>query len=449
MTRDLTKGSIFNNLIIFAIPYLIACFLQTFYGMADLFIAGRLYDASVISAVSIGSQVMHMITVVIAGLAMGSTVKVSMAMGAREDKDIKKAIGNTAGIFIIFAFILTIISLLGMDFILSMLQTPEKSLLEAKKYLFVCCLGIPFIVAYNVVSSIFRGLGDTKTPMIFVFIAGIINIGLDFILMGIFNMGAMGAAFATVLAQTISVILSILSLKKIRLLSNMKKEDFRFDKGIVNSIIHVGVPVSLQDGIIQVAFLIITAIANSRGLVASASVGIVEKIISFLFLVPSAMLSSISAIAAQNRGAGFHDRGRKTLYYGMIVGMVYGLIVSLACIVFATPILRAFSSQDEAVVVEGVSYLKSYVFDVVFASFHFCFSGYFCAYSKSGISFLHNILSAVLVRIPGAYLASVYFTDSLFYMGLAAPLGSIFSTLICITAYAICLKKWKNDSKIF
>lgn len=432
MKNDLTQGSVAKNLVRFSIPYLLSCFLQTFYGLTDLFVTGQFNGAAVISAVSIGSQVLHMLTVVIVGLAMGSTVLISNAVGAKKQKRAAEAIGNTVSLFLILSVAATGLLILSADGILRLISTPGESVEEAKKYLLICFAGLPFIMAYNVISSIFRGMGDSKSPMYFVAIAGVINIVLDVLLIGGFGMGAAGAAAATVLAQLCSVLFALFTIRKRDMGLGLCRQDFRFRKEILSRLLKVGVPVACQDGFIQVSFLIITAIANSRGVDTAAAVGIVEKIISFLFLVPSAMLSSISAIAAQNAGAGLHRRGRQTLYYGVGIGVAFGMAVAVLC-QFASPaILRIFARQEEMVVLLGSQYLRSYVFDCVFAAVHFCYSGYFCAYGKSGYSFLQNVLSVVLVRVPGVYLASKWFPHTLFPMGMAAPLGSLLSALICV-----------------
>lgn len=331
MQRDLTKGSIFHNVIYFAIPYLISCFLQTFYGLADLFITGQFNGAATVTAVSVGSQIMHMITVIIVGLAMGTTVTVGMCIGEKNREKASDYIGNSIIIFSVMSIILTILTIVFSGKILILLSTPAQAIAETEKYIIVCFAGIPFITGYNVISSIFRGMGDTKSPLIFVGIAGILNIIGDYILIGALNMGALGAAVATVSSQACSVIIAVVILLKRGNLVHITMDSLKLKKEYVKKILIIGTPISFQDGLIQVSFLVITAIANSRGVDVAAAVGIVEKIISFLFLVPSAMLSTVSAIAAQNAGAGSHERAKSTLYYGIRICIVYGIITIIVC----------------------------------------------------------------------------------------------------------------------
>ncbi len=440
MQNNLTKGSVFKNLIVFSLPYLLSSFLQTFYGMADLFIVGQYNGADSSSAVSIGSQVMHMVTLVIVGLAMGSTVMISQSVGAGNDKRAARAIGNTVTIFLIVSLVMTAALLFFCDGIVSVMSTPDKAIAQTKTYLMICFGGIPFITAYNIISCILRGLGDSKSPMYFVAVACVFNVLIDFVLIGHFEMGAAGAALGTVISQAISVFVAITILSKKNLNVKLSLEDFVLDKDTLLYILKVGIPVSVQDLFIQISFIIITIIANKRGLIVSASVGIVEKIISFLFLIPSAMLASVSAIAAQNVGAGEHVRAKQTLKYGIIISFSCGIIFSIIC-QFASPFIVDLFTDDAEVVRMGAQYLRSYAFDCALAAIHFCFSGYFCAYGRSGYSFIHNLTSAVLVRIPGAYFASKYFTQTLYPMGWAAPAGSLFSAVICIIFYMRMNKK--------
>ena len=435
MQKDLTRGNLFGKMMQFAVPYLIACFLQTFYGMADLFITGQFNGAAAVSAVAVGSQVMHMLTVVIVGLAMGTTVCISRSVGAGAKKQAAGFIGNSAVLFSIFAALLTVVLLLGTNGILKLLAVPPEALAQARQYLIICFIGVPFITAYNVVSSIFRGLGDTKSPMVFVAVAGLINVGFDYILIGPMGMGAAGAAIATVGSQAFSVFIALLYLLKGKEAMQLGRRDFIPDGQYMGQLLGIGVPVAFQEGLIQVSFLVITAIANSRGVNVAAAVGIVEKIISFLFLVPSSMLSTVSAVAAQNAGAGLHDRGRQALKYGIAVCVSVGLAVFIICQFASEAIVGLFVTSEPEVVRLGGQYLRSYSLDCAIAGIQFCFSGYFSAYGRSQYSFIHNIISILLVRIPGAYLASVLYPDTLYPMGLAAPMGSLLSSVICIFLY--------------
>lgn len=447
MQKDLTQGYLFGKMMQFAVPYLIASFLQTFYGMADLFIAGQFNGAATVSAVAVGSQVMHMLTVVIVGLAMGTTVCISRSIGAGSQRQAAGFIGNSAALFTGFAAVLTMVLLVFTNGILRILAVPPEALEQAKYYLVICFIGVPFITAYNVISSIFRGLGDTKSPMIFVAIAGLINVGFDYLLIGPLGMGAAGAAIATVGSQAVSVFLALIFLIKGNSTLSVQKSDFVPNGQYMGQLLGIGVPVAFQEGLIQVSFLVITAIANSRGVDVAAAVGIVEKIISFLFLVPSSMLSTVSAVTAQNAGAGKHERGRLALRYGITVCVVVGAVIFVVCQFASESIVSVFVRNEPDVIRLGGQYLCSYSLDCAIAGIQFCFSGYFSAYGKSLYSFFHNITSIVLVRIPGAYLASIFFPQTLYPMGLAAPMGSLLSSVICFFLYKSLTSKMKREEE--
>ena len=440
MERNLTEGSVFKNILYFSLPYFLSYFLQTLYSMADLFRIGQFGSVADITSVSIGGQVMHMITVMIVGLAMGTTVTISQSIGANDKKSAALFTGNTVTLFLTVSIIATAVLLFFVKPIVSIMSTPKEAINGTVNYLAICFAGIPFITSYNIISSIFRGMGDSKSPMYFIAISCFANIVLDYIFMGFFNMGPAGAALGTTLSQTISVIVSLIFILKKDTGINLKKSDFKPAKKITGKILNIGVPVALQDGFIQIAFIVITVIANMRGLNDAAAVGIVEKIIGIIFLVPSSMLSSVSAIAAQNFGAKKYDHAKKTLFYAIYICVIFGTVVSVITQFFPEKIVGIFS-PDKTVRLFGSMYLKSYVWDCIFAGIHFCFSGYFCAMGKSSISFLHNVLSVILVRIPVSYLMSKMFAHTLFPMGLAAPLGSILSVIICVIAYFIVSKK--------
>lgn len=449
MHADLTQGSMLKNLVRFSLPYLLSCFLQTFYGLADLFITGQFNGADTITAVSVGSQITHMLTVVIVGLAMGTTVKIGHGIGAKRQDQVSGTVGNTVTLFAVSAVLIMLILILCLDGIVAAVSTPAEAVEQTREYLMVCFIGVPFITAYNVISSIFRGMGDSRTPMYFVAAAGVMNIILDYILIGPFAMGALGAALATVIAQGCSVAMALTAMLRMKPGFKITAGDFLPNRETMKGILHVGIPVAAQDGFIQISFLVITAIANGRGVNVAAAVGIVEKIISFFFLVPSAMLSSISAIASQNAGAGKHGQAVKVLCCGIGASVGFGVAAALSCQFGAEALIRLFAEEEPEVIRFGVQYLKAYSFDCIAAGIHFCFSGYFCAYGKSVFSFVHNLLSVLLVRIPGAWLASLYYPENLYPMGWAAPLGSLLSAVMCVLFFMVLQKKNKGCREHF
>lgn len=443
MERNLTTGSVLKNILYFSLPYLLSYFLQTLYGMADLFIVGQFSGVASTTAVSVGSQVMHMITVMLVGLAMGTTVTIGQAVGAGNREKASKTVGNTVVLFMVLSVVLMAVLLFFVKPIVALMSTPEEAVAGTVSYLTICFIGIPCITAYNIISSIFRGLGDSKSPMYFIAIACAANIGLDYLFMGAFQMGPAGAALGTTLAQALSVVIALIMILKRKMIT-VTKTDFVPQGAAMGQIARIGIPIALQDGLIQVAFIVITIIANRRGLSDAAAVGIVEKIISFLFLVPSSMLSTVSALGAQNIGAGKPERAIQTLRYSIMITVGFGVIISVIIQFAAAPVVGLFTT-DAAVVVLGTQYIRGYIWDCIFAGIHFSFSGYFCACGRSELSFIHNITAIVLVRVPGVYLTSKMFPDTLFPMGLATAAGSLTSAVICLIAYSYLRRRQKKD----
>jgi len=426
-----------RNIVNFSLPYLLSYFMQILYGMADLFIIGQYCGVPSITAVSIGSQVMHMLTVIIIGLAMGTTVVVGQAIGANNTRKASLAVGNTITLFLCFSVFLTIVLLAGTRGIVDLIETPREAVEGTVNYLLICFVGIPFIVAYNIIASIFRGLGDSKSPMYFIAIACVANIFFDILFIGFMGLDASGAALGTTLSQTLSVIISLVVIRRRRSF-NVLSQDLKPRQEAMGALLKIGIPVALQDGFIQVAFIIITVIANMRGLTDAAAVGIVEKLIGALFLVPSSMLSAVSAIGAQNIGAGKPKRAERTLWHAMGIALGYGLIISVIMQLIGDEVIAVFT-DDLGVIKSGGEYVRSYIWDTCVAGIHFCFTGFFCAWGFSIISFIHNVTS-ILFRVPLCYLFSINNPDNLYPMGIATPIGSFASVLVCI-GFFIWLKR--------
>lgn len=440
--RDLTTGNILKNIIFFSLPFLLSYFLQTLYSLADLFIIGRYCEVDGIDAVSIGGQVMHVLTVMIVGLAMGATVLIGKAVGGKKTGQRNILIGNTASLFLLLSVVLTIILFCGTSAVVSLLETPAEAVTGTEDYLRICFAGIPFITAYNIISSVYRGMGDSKSPMYFVAIACVFNILFDLLFVGHLQMGPSGAALGTVLAQVISVILVVGYTRSQQTIDGIERAHFKIRRVVARKILRIGLPVCAQDLFIQISFILITIFCNRRGLDDSAAACIVEKFIGVLFLIPSSLLSSVSTLCAQNLGAGKPERAHKTLFYAIGIAAGAGFVFSLI-VQFCSDSCVGLFTTDSHVIALGSGYLRSYVWDCMFAGVHFSCTGFFCAYGRSEISFIHNILSIILARIPLAYYASVTYADTLYPMGWAAPIGSFISIVVCVIAY-----QWMKRKKI-
>ena len=441
-SKNLTEGSITGNIMSFLLPYMLAYFLQILYGLADLFVIGRYCGVESTTAVSNGAQVMHFLTCIIVGLAMGSTVKIAHAVGAKDKARTALVIGNTAAIFLVLSIILALVCFLLRNGIVAVIDTPPEAWQGSIDYLTICFLGIPFIMAFNVIASIFRGLGDSKSPMYFVAVACGINIFLDFLFIGFMGWGASGAALGTTLSQMFSVVVLLVVISRRRDVFDIHKQHFLPHRKTMKGILNVGFPIAMQDGFVQVGFLAITAIANSRGVYDAGAVGIVEKFIGLVFLLPSAMVSTVSAICSQNIGAGKVDRALNSLRQAILITCCYGVLMTVVWLLLPEVAVSIFS-DDPIVIKKGAVYLQGYVFDCFCAGIHFCFTGFFVACGYSVIPFVYNFLSVLLIRIPFAYFSSKWYPDTLFQMGLTTCLGSIFSVVICVVVYRWLVKHQK------
>lgn len=448
MGQDLTQGSVVKNLLAFSLPYLLSYLLQKLYGIADLFIIGQFEGVAETTAVSVGAQIMHMLTVMIVGLSMGATVCIGQAVGGKDRKRTAVSIGNTVTFFLGLSLLLTAVLFALRWQIVAAMSTPTQAVEGTVAYLTICFIGIPFITAYNIISAIFRSIGDSKSPMHFIFVACVTNIGLDYLFMGGLHLGPVGAALGTTISQIVSVLLALTVIAKRRSGIVITRKDLKLRWNVMGQILRVGIPVAVQDGLIQIAFIVITVIVNRRGLADAAAVGIVEKFIGFLFLVPSALEAAIAVLAAQNIGAGRQKRAKTTLRYAVRISLVYGIMAALVMQLLSAQTVALFVNATEEngadVIHLGGGYLRGYAWDCIFAGIHFCFSGYFCACGKAWCSFLHNIISVFLVRIPGAYLTSKLFADTLFPMGLVTAVGSLVSVIICLGFYAAFQRKEKR-----
>lgn len=427
---DLTQGSVLKVLLRFAMPFLIANVLQALYGGADLFVVGQYDDAASVAGVAIGSQVMQTITGIILGLTTGTTILIAMGTGAKDDRKVAATIGTSVYFFTVTGIILTLVMVLFHRPIAALMHTPEEAMADTLHYILICSAGIPFIMGYNVVCGILRGLGDSKSPLYFVGLACIINIGADFLLVGGFGMRAAGAAIATVLSQGISFLTALWFLHRRGFHFEFTRRDIRFHKNLSRRIVTLGAPIALQDALINVSFLIITVIVNQMGVIASASLGVVEKIIIFAMLPPTAMAAAVATMTAQNYGAGLIQRMSRCLYSGIGISLVFGVSV---CVYsqFLPETLTGIFTNDPAVIEMAAGYLRGYSIDCVMVSFVFCINSYFSGQGNSWFPMIHSMIATFLFRIPLSYLCGQLDPTDLVLMGYAPPLSTLVSLLIC------------------
>lgn len=445
--HDFTQGAILPALLKFALPVLLALLLQAMYGAVDLQVVGKFGTAADISAVSTGSQIMQSVTVVITGLAMGVTVLLGQKLGEDKPEETGRAVGSGICLFAAVALVVTALMLAAAPQLATVMHAPADAYAGTVTYVRICSGGALFIVAYNLLGSIFRGLGDSRMPLLTVFIACVLNIGGDLLLVGGFGMGVAGAAIATVFAQAVSVALSLLIIRRKRLPFTLTRRDLRFDRAVTGKILRLGSPVALQDVLVNLSFLAIIAIANSMGTIASAGVGVAEKLCAFVMLVPSAYMQSMSAFVAQNVGAGKEDRAQKALLCGVASSLAAGLVMFWAAF-FHGDVLAGLFAEDAAVIAAAADYLKAYAIDCLLTSFLFCFTGYFNGHGNTVFVMLQGFAGAIGVRLPVAFLMSRVSPGSLFHLGLSTPASTVVQIGLCLGWYLWQKRKYDRLSAL-
>ena len=430
---DFTQGSILKKLVAFMIPILGALILQAAYGAVDLIVVGRYGSTSGLSGVSTGSQVLNLVTFAVTQLAMGITVLIARYLGEKRPQEIGSVIG---GATLVFAGISVVLFILMVGFahpISVLMQAPEEAVELTTMYVRICGGGIFFIVAYNVLSAIFRGLGDSKSPLLFVLIACIINIIGDLVLVAGFHLDAAGAAAATVLAQACSVVFAICILVKKHLPFTIARNDFKWNAQC-GKFLRIGLPLAFQEVLTQLSFLALCAFVNRLGLEASSGYGVACKIVNFAMLVPSALMQSLASFVSQNVGAGKEKRARQTLFTGIGVGLVVGCFV-FCFVMFRGDLLAGIFTTDTAVIQRGYEYLKGFAPETIMTAFLFSMIGYFNGNNRTVWVMTQGMIQTLLIRLPFAYVMSIQPDASLTMIGLAAPVSTTVGVVMCAVYY--------------
>lgn len=439
---SLTQGNVKAALLRFTLPFLGATLLQFLYGAADLMIVSQ-FAATPGDAAGVinGSQIMQMVTGLVMGLATGGTVIVGQYWGANRKEDARKTVGTMFAFFSIFAVVLTLAVVLCTNLITNVMRVPAEAVQPAREYIFICGIGIVFITGYNMVSGVLRGMGDSTRPMIFVAVACVVNVVGDLILVGGLGMGAKGAAIATVAAQALSLLLSVVVLRGKDFPFDFKRSSFCIHGDRLSALIKVGIPVALQNILVGLSFLIITAIVNNLGLVSATAVGTAGRIGDFGLLGPIAFCSAVSAMTAQNIGAGQEHRAKQTLKYGILFSLVFGGIMFVLLEIFPQAAIRIFN-PDPAVIESGALYLRSFGFDCLLTCFVFSLNGFFGGCGRTGFAMANSLAATFLVRVPVVLAVSMLPGITMFELGLATPLASAFQIVLQLVYYR--MGRWKG-----
>ena len=431
--NNFTEGNILKKLSLFMLPVLGALILQAAYGAVDLLVVGRFGSTAGLSAVSTGSQLMNLVTFMVTQLAMGATVLIARYLGEKKPERIGAVLGGTTVVFAILATVLFVLLVFFAHPIAVLMHTPSEALGLTTRYVRICGMGIFFIVAYNMLAAIFRGLGDSKSPLLFVLVACLINIAGDLLFVAGFKMDAAGAAIATVMAQAVSVVLAIVILLKKDLPFTLKKSDFRLNPQC-RKFLQVGLPLALQEVLTQASFLALCAFVNRLGLTASSGYGVASKIVSFAMLIPSALMQSMASFVAQNVGASKPKRAKQAMFTGMGIGLVFGCAV-FALVMLKGDVLAGIFSTDAEVVQKGFEYLKGFAPETILTAILFSMLGYFNGNNKTVFVMIQGLVQTLLVRLPMSYLMSIQPNASLTKIGLAAPVSTLVGVLLNTAFY--------------
>jgi putative MATE family efflux protein len=437
---DFTQGSIFKKMLRFMVPILGAQILQAAYGAVDLLVVGHFGTTAGLSGVSTGSQVLNLVTFVITQLAMGITVLIARYMGEKRKDEIGGVIGGSTIVFSIICAVLFVVMIVFARPISILMQAPEEAIEQTTQYVRICGSGIFFIVAYNLLSAIYRGLGDSKSPLMFVAVACIVNIFGDLLLVAVFHMDTAGAALATVFAQAISVVFALVLLKKRGLPFKISKKDFRINSQCRLSF-KIGLPLALQECLTQISFLALCAFVNRLGLEASSGYGVACKIVNFAMLIPSALMQSMASFVSQNIGAGNEKRAQKSMFTGIGIGVVFGVLVFALVLVKGDALVSLFTS-DQAVIAHGFDYLKGFAPETIVTAVLFSMIGYFNGTNRTVWVMIQGLVQTLLVRLPLAYIMSIQPNANLTGIGLAAPIATV-AGIILNVGYYLYLKKKK------
>lgn len=429
-TADFTQGSILKKLCRFMLPVLGALILQAAYGAVDLLVVGRFGSTSGLSAVSTGSQVLNLVTFVVTQLAMGVTVLIARYIGEKREKEIGAVLGGAAVVFTILAGCLFVLLVLFARPISVLLQAPQEALALTASYVRICGCGILFIVAYNVLSAVFRGLGDSRSPLLFVLVACLVNVAGDLVLVAGLRLDAAGAALATVLAQAVSVGCALAILRRKKLPFTFRKSDVRLNEQC-RRFLAIGLPLALQEFLTQLSFLALCAFVNRLGLAASSGYGVASKIVSFVMLVPSALMQSMASFVAQNIGAGNVKRAKKSMFTGIAVGVAFG-IVMFALVLLKGDVLAGLFSTDAEVVRRGFEYLRGFAPETIVTAVLFSMVGYFNGSNQTLWVMIQGLIQTLLVRLPLAYYMSIQPNASLTKIGMSAPVATVVGIVLNI-----------------
>ncbi len=426
--QNLTQGNVLKTLLAFTIPFIIANVIQALYGAVDLFVISRYCSPESVAAVSTGTQVTQIITSMITGLTLGSTIMVGKYTGMNNREEVRKTIGTTLSVFAVVALILTGVMLLFVGRILELLKTPEQSFDLARQYVVICSCGIFFICGYNAISAILRGYGDSKRPMVFIALSCVLNIIGDVVLVKYAGLGVAGVALATIGSQAVSMVCAIIYLNRRQFIFTFRLQNLKIDRERLRELAVVGIPISLQECMVRLSFLYLTSVTNRLGVFAAAAVGIASKSDVFAMLPATSTANALAAVTAQNYGAGKPERARASLGAGVGFALAASALFWLWAQLSPQTMMGLFT-RDQAIISAGIPFFKSCSYDYLAVSIVFCLNGYLNGRGKTIFTMISSSFGALALRMPLIYVVFTYWPDNLLRIGAVAPTVSGFTAL--------------------
>lgn len=441
-TKDMTSGSTMKLILGFAVPLLMGMLFQQVYSLVDTIIVGRFLGVSALAAVGATGSINFLIVGFCQGICNGFALPVAQRFGAKDYDGLRKYVGNSAVLSIIFGGAITLITVIACRPILELMQTPADIIDLSYHYIVVIFAGIPAIMLYNILSAYLRSLGDSITPVIFLVLSAGLNIGLDLLFIVTFHWGVFGAAFATVLSQAVSGILClILIIKKFDLL-HLKREDWKLDWGYSRYLLIMGLPMGLQYSITAIGSVILQASVNTLGSTAVASMTAGSKISMFVVCPFDALGSTMATFGGQNVGAGRLDRLGRGLRSAVILGAVYSALILVVLIFFGRDLILLFvSAKEAAVIAQAKQFLVTnaafYLMLALVNIVRFLIQGM----GFSGFAVFAGVFEMVARALVGLVFVPIFgFTAACF----ASPLAWVFADCFLIPAFFHCRKKLQN-----
>ena len=393
MVRDLTQGNVVKQLYFFAMPLFVANALQAVYNLVDMVVVGQVIGGAGMSAVSIGGDVLHLLTFLAMGFCGAGQVIIAQFVGAKRTDDVRKLIGTMFTFLLGISLLIAIICFALRYPILDLLNTPAESYDYTMDYMVTCIAGLVFIYGYNIVSAILRGMGDSRRPFIFIAIAAVLNTVLDLLFVGVLHMAVFGAALATVIGQGVSFIISLVYLyrHKESFGFDFSPASFRIDVPVLRRLLSLGIPMAIQSAAINISKIVLMSWINSEGMIFSALSGIYNKTGMMMGIVSNSFTTAGSSMVGQNIGAKRYERVPKIIGVVLASGLVFSTIISVIVLAFPKAICEMFTS-DAAVLAQSSLIIIPIVLNAYGAATR---SGAFAIINGSGNSRL-NLLVAIL-----------------------------------------------------